>query len=294
MRELLRLVAACTLTILVACSGDGPQRALPVEPGLRDTSISNVAYGPAALQAFDIALPASRNATTPLVIVIHGGAWITGDKSELAFLASGLFARGFAVANVNYRLASFGNDNIGMQLDDIGRAIEFAQARASTYGFNAQRVYLVGHSAGAHLALTYAYSRNAAARVRAVASLAGPTDLYSLAFSNPLPGDWTIGLGALLNQPLFPLTTASEARYRAVSPFSLATATSPPTILFHGDADQRVPIEQSASLSTRLGTLGVPKKYITYAPSVAHEWWNDVPRRNDTLDQLREWFNAHP
>jgi acetyl esterase/lipase len=266
----------------------------PAAVVLPEQSVPNLAYGSSPLQALDLSLPAGRTSATPLVVVVHGGGWVIGDKSELNFLADGLKARGFAVANINYRLAPGSADNFAMQLDDIGSAIDSVLSSASRHTFNNQKVYLVGHSSGAHIALGYAYTRNGARRVRAVGSIAGPTNLYALALNNPSPGDWRTLLAPIANTPLFPLTDATSTRYKNISPFELATTTAPPTIIFHGDLDWRVPLEQAQSLHARLTTLNVARKLIVYEPGVGHDWWTDAPRRENMIDELRTWFNASP
>jgi acetyl esterase/lipase len=190
----------------------------PAPPArLPEAAYRNLSYGNNSAQTMDLLLPAGRTSATPLVVVVHGGAWVMGDKAELSFLADGLQDRGFAVANINYRLAPQSNDNFDMQLDDIGAAINSALADAGQYTFSSQKVYLVGHSSGAHIALGYAYARNSSGRVRAVGSIASPTNLYDLAYNNPAPGDWRTILQPITNTPLFPLTDASVARYRNVS-----------------------------------------------------------------------------
>ena len=293
MRLLNRFAAVLSCVIWISCTPEAPV-APPPPAALTDTTIRDMAYGSNAAQKFDLGLPANRTAATALVIVIHGGGWSTGDKNELGFMVDGLKQRGFAVANMNYRLSPQTADNYAMQLDDIDAAIQFAFTKAATYTFNAQKVYIVGHSAGAHLALAYSYTRNSAGKVKAVGAMAAPSNLFSAAYYNPFPGDWQTILGSFLNMPLFPITAASEARYKNCSPFYQATATVPPTILFHGDADPRVPIDQSASLYTQLGSLGVDKKYIVYSPFVFHDWWADIAKRNNTLDELKLWFTNHP
>jgi len=267
----------------------------PATPvAVKDTTIVNLSYGSDAAQKLDLGLPANRTTATLLVMVVHGGGWSTGDKNEVTFMMNGLKQRGFVVANINYRLSPKTGDNYAMQLDDIHAAIAFVFGKAASLTFSTHRVYLVGHSAGAHLALSYAYTRNSAGKVRAVASLAGPTNLFNAAYFNPFPGDWHTILTPFLNTALFPITAASEAKYKAASPFYQANASVPPTILFHGDADPRVFAEQSASLYTQLGTLGVDRKYILYSPFVFHDWWADVARRDNTMDELKTWFNNHP
>ncbi|MBC7874562.1 MAG: alpha/beta hydrolase fold domain-containing protein, partial [Ferruginibacter sp.] len=93
-------------------------------------------------------LPAGRTANTPLVVIVHGGGWSTGDKAELAWLLNGLKQRGFAAANINYRLTLTAADNYKMELDDLDSAIQFTLRLAPSYTFNGQKLYIVGHSAG--------------------------------------------------------------------------------------------------------------------------------------------------
>lgn len=286
------MVALATCMSAVACSPDAT--VAPPPAVLRDTTISNVTYGAAPGQVLDLALPRARDTATALVVVLHGGSWTEGDKSELTFIAQGLKLRGFAVANMNYRLAPQAGDNFAMQLDDIALVIAWLRDRAATYGYGKSRVYLVGHSAGAQLALTYAYTRNASGLVRGVGSLSAVTNLYGLVLVEGPPYAWQALTLPLLTTPLLPLTPATQARYQSASPLYTATDRSPPTILFHGDADLAVLFTESTSMAIRLSQLNVPQKFVLYGPNIGHTWWSDAPRTTDLLDQLASWFNDHP
>lgn len=283
--------AVCALFFLIGCEPD------PIDnPGggpvvLRDTTIANISYGANASQKFDLGLPANRTAATPLVVVIHGGGWATGDKNELSWLLNGLKQRGFAVANINYRLTLNQPDNYKMQIDDVDSAVQFTLRLATTHSFNGQKLYIVGHSAGGHLAMSFAYTRNAAGKVKAAGSLAGPANLYSMSYYNfnlynPI-------LQPYLGVPLFPSTPAATQRYQDCSPFYQATAAAPPTIFFHGDLDPIVYTDQSTGMHSKLGTLGVGRKIIMY-PFTFHDWWTDGTKTANTMDELKSWFNAYP
>lgn len=121
--------------------------------------------------------------------------------------------------------------------------------------------------------------------------MAGPTDLFAMSYYNfnvynPI-------LNPFLGVPLFPLTVASEQRYKNCSPQYQATTTSAPTIFFHGDLDFVVTPDQSSSLFAKLGTLNVDKKIINY-PLTFHDWWTDAAKTTNTLNELQAWFNGHP
>ncbi|MGB3007841.1 MAG: alpha/beta hydrolase [Chitinophagaceae bacterium] len=266
----------------------------PSPPGpvvLKDTTIKDISYGINSSQKLDLGLPANRTTSTPLIVVVHGGGWATGDKNELTWLLNGLKQRGFAVANINYRLTLNTPDNYKMQLDDLDSAVQFTMRQAAAYTFNGQKLYIVGHSAGGHLSLCYAYTRNSAGRVKAAGSLAGPTDLFAMSYYNfniynPI-------LEPFLGVPLFPSSPAATQRYKDCSPQYQATASVPPTIFFHGDLDIVVNPDQSSGMNAKLGILGVNRKLVTY-PLTFHDWWTDGTKTANTMDELKSWFNVHP
>ncbi len=275
--------------LLVSCQPE----AVPPKPvaAIGDTTIQNISYGANASQKFDLGLPGDRTLNTPLVVVIHGGGWSTGDKTELSWMVKGLKQRGFAVANINYSLTLNTPDNYKMQLDDVDSAVQYISRKETEYTFNGQKVYVVGHSAGGHLALCYAYTRNGNGKVKAAGSMAGPTNLFSLAYYNAVIYDPI--LKPFLGMSLFPATTASEERYKTCSPQFQAGKTSAPTIFFYGELDPIVNPDQSTGMAYTLSTLGVDKKLVPY-PFTFHDWWADGTKVNNTLDELKTWFNGHP
>jgi len=277
---------------LISCEPEPINPPPPPVPGpLRDTTINNISYGANASQKLDLGLPAGRTTTTTLVVVVHGGGWSTGDKAELTWLLNGLKQRNFAVANINYRLTLNTPDNYKMQLDDLDSAVQFTLRLASVHTFNGQKIYLVGHSAGGHLSLAYSYTRNTNGKIRAVGSMAGPTDLFAMSYYNF--NIYNQILQPFLGVPLFPSSPAATQRYKDCSPQYQATATVTPTIFFHGDLDPVIFIDQSNSMFTKLGTLGVDKKMITY-PLTFHDWWTDGAKTANTMNELKSWFDGHP
>ncbi len=265
----------------------------PPEPTvLKDTTITNISYGLDPSQKLDLGLPANRTSATALVVVIHGGGWSSGDKNELNWLLNGLKQRGFAVANINYRITLNQPDNYKMQLDDVDSAVHFVLRQATAQTFNGQKLYIVGHSAGGHLSLCYAYSRNTNGKVKAAGSLAGPTDLFSMAYYNYVL--YNALLTPYLGVSLFPANTTATQRYKDCSPRFQATSASPPTIFFHGENDPIVFTDQSNSMYATLGTMNVERKIIIYPPLTFHDWWTDATKTTNTMDELKNWFTGHP
>ncbi len=277
--------------IAVSLFSCDPQPIDPPPPGpLTDTTIQNISYGTSVSQKFDLGLPAGRTTSTPLIIAVHGGGWSQGDKNELTWLLNGMKQRGFAIANINYRLTLNQPDNYKMQLDDLDSAIQFTLRLASTYTFNNQKFYIVGHSAGGHLSLSYAYTRNTNGKVKAAGAMAAPLDLFAMGYYNPTV--FNSILQPFLSMPLYPITTTSEQRYKNCSPQYQATSTSPPTILLHGESDFFITPDNSANMAVKLATLGVDKKLILY-PLTFHDWWTDGTKTANTMDELKAWFNGH-
>lgn len=273
------------IVVFISCAKD------PVKPGdptpLGDTTLKDLSYSGNAANKMDLYLPGGRTAATKTIILIHGGGWNSGDKSELSFFAVGWQKSGFAVANINYRWATLDNpDNYTMQMNDIDAATTFLTANANSYHINASTFYITGHSAGAHLSLAYAYTRGAA-KIKAAAGMATPTNLFTATQDNPLVALSTIVpfTGSFLND-------ISAPRYKDWSPYYHVSSATVPTILFQGEADIVVFKNQSQQLKTVLNNNNVPNKLIMY-PGIYHDWWADGNLVNNTLDETVAWFNKY-
>lgn len=284
MKKIFFLLFVLCITIVSCDPSKFPDH--PVAPP-GDTTIANISYSsPEACKA-DLFLPGGRTDTTPVIILIHGGGWKEGSRGELSFFAKAFQKKGFVVANMDYRLSPQSDDNYNMQLDDIQSLRTFLIKKAPNFIYSKTRYFIIGHSAGAHLALSFAYTRNDDHKIKAAAGMATPTNLFNMAYYNPT-------LYASLLTPYLgtPLTGASTDRYKAASPYYQATSASVPTILFQGDLDFIVGKDQATSMDARLQELGVDHRLIIY-PLIFHDWWMNGDLVNNTVEEACNWFWNH-
>ena len=119
-------------------------------PGAGAMPTVTVSYGNDARQAIDF-YRARGTGTAPLIVFIHGGAWSMGDKRQASGRKPGHFTgAGYAFASINYRLVP--QATVEQQAADVASAIDMLRFRAEEYGIDPNRIALMGHSAGAHLA----------------------------------------------------------------------------------------------------------------------------------------------
>jgi acetyl esterase/lipase len=197
----------------------------------------------------------------PLIVMVHGGGWYSGDRHELPPLNRYLAGRGYAVAALDYRLAPAWT--YPAPLEDVQAAVAFLAAHAGDYAVDPSRVVLMGRSAGGHLALMTAYGDAAAlggARVAGVVAYYAATDLAALARTDC--ADPFTDLRQVTSQLIGAAVDDALDRYHAASPLTYAARRQPPTLLVHGARDATVPVAQSRALAAALERAGNPVAYL--------------------------------
>ncbi|MDE3249117.1 MAG: alpha/beta hydrolase [Bacteroidota bacterium] len=273
------IVSACLLIVFAAC-----QKPFTL-PGSSSSVQTDLAYGSDTKQKLDIYLPAGRSTdSTRLLVLIHGGAWTTGDKADFSTNITALqqLLPNYAIANINYRLEANGQNTFPAQENDVKTALDFIYNHRKDYGISDKWV-LLGASAGAHLAMLQGYKYSSPVKPAAIVSFFGPSELVALYNSNPL-----IGLSMV---PLLNGTPASNpGSYQQSSPYNFITTQSPPTILLHGGADPLVPVTQSTVVRDKLQSLGVTTQYVFY-PNNGHGW--DGADLTDSYARIIAFLNAN-
>jgi acetyl esterase/lipase len=268
-RFIYSIVVVAVMTVSCKKEINNVEEVAVVAP-LTQQDYMNVAYGADAAQKMDVYLPAGRTiANTKVIVFVHGGSWSGGDKSEFdpAIAALKTMLPDYAIFNINYRLANNRTNLYPTHINDVKAAVDFIVSKAGDYKVNANKVVMIGASAGAHLALLYAYKNNVDGRVKAVIDLFGPTDLVALYNDHPFP---TASQPAIVNF-LNATPVSNPTLYRDASPMNFVTAQSVPTQIFHGGVDFVVPLAQSTALKAKLEAVNVKVEMVVY-PNEGHGW----------------------
>ena len=217
---------------------------------------ADIAYGPLSRQKLDVYVPdAAATRPFPVVVFFYGGGWETGERKDYRFVGAVLASRGVMTVVADYRV--YPEVVFPAFIEDAALAVRWTQDHVAESGADPKRLFLMGHSAGAHiaamLALNKQYLLAAGADPRAVAGLiglAGPYDFLPLKsatlkkiFGDPAP--------------------------RATQPIDFVTADASPVLLINGAADTTVNPGNSARLAAALQAVGRPVERRVY-PDVGH------------------------
>jgi len=233
----------------------------------------------------DIYKPKNIDKAAPLLVFIHGGGWRSGQRSDYLVYLVAFAERGYITATVSFRLLKDGP--YPACAEDITDAVSWFYNNGEKYGYDPDRIALIGGSAGAHLALLAAYGwKNPGVnsdstdvpennhRIKAVVDIYGPVDLTTKYARNQL----------LVTSFIARSFEEAPELYREASPIQYLDKNDPPTMILHGTSDELVPINQSDQLNTRLDSLGVPCVYYRL-PLWPHTM--DIVQRVNDFSQLK-------
>lgn len=269
---------ATVLSLTAVCRASEPA-ALEAAGGAMRTvrNLSYVATGAAAdpQRSLDLYLPKTvapaKKGGPPLFVYIHGGAWISGDKRQYGPLGLALSSQGVAVAIINYRLSGDGPDGVRhpAHVKDAAAAVAFLRKHAEQYGYDANRIFVGGHSAGGYMSALLAYDGGLLSAVgerpeamRGYVGIEGIYDLNELVHRFP---SYRVDF----------LQTAfgsDEAAWRTASPQNLIGGASKttasiahlrPWLLIHTKEDELVDVEQSRRFHKALLKLGAEVRMVT-------------------------------
>lgn len=211
----------------------------------------------------DIYLPPTEKGPSPVVINIHGGGWNHGVKESQSGFNT-FFKKGFAVANIEYRLT--GQATAPAAVEDTRCALIYLIKNAKRLNIDVNRIVIMGGSSGGHLALMggllandHRFDSNCAGveniKVAAIIDKYGITDVWDWGYGKNITSKSAVNwLGDKAKDEVFA---------KSVSPTNYVTKNSPPVFIVHGNADPTVPYQQSVELHKKLLAAGVKTEFIT-------------------------------
>jgi len=326
------LASLAALTALLALPLASAQIPPPPPSVLASTSLD---LGPAVVQPglvfaqltgfrplrLDLYRPKNATQPLPLVLWLHGGAWIAGDASGGAFAGTDwpvtlaeLAGRGYVVASLTYRLS--GEARYPAQIQDVRTAIRWLRTHAAEYGIDGAHLFAMGGSAGGYLAALAGVSCGDATLdaptmpaapgappvaapvprsecVQGVVAFYPVTDIPMLAKapSTGTPNDSAASpIGRLLGCAI---ATCAKALVDSASVLARVDAKDPPFLMFHGDADTLVPIDQSRALDAALKSAGVASDLVVVSGANHVFPGLSAQAQRDILDRVWKFLDLH-
>lgn len=263
----------------------------------------NIPYNNDAHQKhlLDLYLPKNFKGKIPLVVLIHGGAWLSNDKyADMGYMTktmAEIVNSGIAIASIDYRFST--EAIFPANLQDCNRAISFLYDNADKYGFDTKRFAVMGFSAGGHLANMVGLSKNnkvpnffmkgssTGFSIKAVVDFYGPAELVLFPSSSDPKSPEGILLGAA------PLDRPDLAK--VASPINYVDKNDPPFLIIQGEKDESVDPKQSKLLSAWLNAVGVQNELIIVKGAPHYGVMFDADEvRNKVMSFLKKQLGVKP
>ena len=242
------LLSGCTSAAFLAAN-------LPTAFGGYERT-GGLAYGPESRQELDLYVPeAPASEPRAVVVFIHGGSWATGSKNQYRFVGSSLAEQGFIAVLPNYRLSPA--VTFPAFVEDAAQAVAWTLQNIERYGGDPRRVFVMGHSAGAHIALLLVLDQHyladagvSADALRGAIGLSGPYDFK-------------------INTDRLRTVFGSAPDPRQTQPIRFVRGDAPPLLLIHGTADKVCWSEHSIRLTEQIRAAGGAAELKLY-PGLGH------------------------
>ncbi|MBE6800389.1 MAG: alpha/beta hydrolase [Ruminococcaceae bacterium] len=262
--------------------------------------LNDISYGSHERQKLDIFIPKNPKCQCGIMLFIHGGGWIQGDKIGHIDDARHFCNLGYISATMNYRFVDE-NTTVYDELDDITAALKTIKNECRNYGFNIEKLILSGGSAGAHLSLLYAYTRMKEAPITpvAVCPYCPPVDCSKPDFLMGISGEfenWKYGVlskccGLETNREnLFKLQ--QQEALKKISPQEYISENCVPTAIFHGRHDELIPFSHIEKFISSLNEKSIKNDLIIYENS-GHALDKDPETASKTKDIIKKYAEMY-
>ena len=228
-----------------------------VQPTPSVIRLHNVSYASGPQQILDLFIP-QQIAGEPLLVLVHGGGWSSGDKSSYGIIARHLSGCGIAVANIDYPMGS--RIRAHDQAAAVLTAVSWVQNRAAVYGYDGDRTTLMGHSAGAEI-ISLAVLDPALAPARRSVHISGVIAMAGLGYMPPQPAQ-LVTLPEYLDQFYHTAFGPDVENWHRYDVTRFVHAGSPSWLVIRGRDDVIAPEEDSASFASALRRAGASVEYV--------------------------------
>ena len=239
------------------------------------TILKDIPYGSHERHKLDIFMPENPKYTSGIILFIHGGGWVQGDKSGHHHDNDFFVKSGYITATMNYRYVDE-NTSVYDELDDITEALKAIKSECKKYDYNIEKLLLSGGSAGSHLTLLYSYTRTEEAPITpvAVCPYCPPVDCSKPDFLMGISGefeDWKYGVlskccGIEINKENL-LNPQQQEALKKISPQEYISENCVPTAIFHGRLDELIPFSHIEKFINSLNEKGVKNDLLIYENS---------------------------
>jgi acetyl esterase/lipase len=251
------------------------------------SSYTDISYGAEPTQKFDIYVPKNASVKLPLIIFVHGGAWIAGDKSDVSAIANFLANQGFVVINMNYRLLP--TFTYPAPLEDMQMVLQWAKQNSEQYKIDTAHIGMSGHSAGGHLVALYALTQDKdyiingseLPKVYAVAPMAGGYTLEGIEITwkreNTIIAWLKTADPQSLGLPVYQIDSSDYVTF----------------LIVYGDQDTNSPPSQSTIFYDALSAEGVPAELKMYSGRNHLTLISGIPNNDQVAKDLVSFFNQN-
>lgn len=276
----LALSVILSAVLLFACAPLPTLNAFVPEDGYR--VMRGVPYAALPRQQLDIYVPREGIKPAKVMVFFYGGRWSFGDRGDYKFVGQALASRGIVTVIPDYRV--YPEAMFPGFIEDGAQAVKWVQENIARYGGDPAQIYLMGHSAGAYIAvmlgLNDEYLRKAGAkpeRIKGTVGLAGPYDFLPIK-----EGDI---------KPIFAVPDMAITQ-----PVSFVKGRHAPMLLVHGEDDDTVYLRNSRSLAGKLEAAGNPVTLLTY-PELGHykillEFAAPIPGKKGVLEEVLKFMGV--
>lgn len=284
----MRALILCSVILLVTIVDSAAQRKVKI-PFIKVPDIKYATYPKTnpILNSLDVYLP-RMGSNSPVIIYVHGGGWTEGDKADLNYKAGYFTEKGYVFVSVNYRLSPGVEHPVHVQ--DVANAISWFYSNAKYYSSDPKRIYVMGHSAGAHLAALLSLDESYLAKAgTSIDIIKGLILIDGIGYDIPLLMDNTTGRQ---KETFANALGDSRGKWQDASPINYIreNVRIPPMMIMYG-GDREIAGIEARRLAERLEGVKSPYKIYSY-PKKTHVTLNrEIGKAEDaTTEDIMKFF----